>query len=73
MDFIPRAAMISKIKLQDLELISMNETKLLGINLDNNHSWGHHFNILYNKLILNKRLLVLSKNTLSKVAKLSMY
>ena len=51
----------------------MKETKFLGINLDNNLSWGHHFNILYNKLLLNKILLALSRNTLSVMAKLSIY
>ena len=73
MDFSPRPMMIPKIKFGDLELLSMKETKLLGINLDNNLSLAHHLNILYNKLLLNKRLLALSKNTLSIMAKLSIY
>ena len=61
MDFSPGPKTISKIKFGDLELLSAKETKFLGINLNNNISWGHHFNILYNKLLLNKRLLALSK------------
>ena len=61
MDFSPRPMTIPKIKFGDLELLSKKETKFLGINLDNNLSWGQHFNILYNKLLLNKRLLALSK------------
>ena len=73
MDFSPRPITIPKIKSGDLEPLSMKETKFLGINLDNNLSWGHHFNILYNKLLLNKRLLALSKNTQSIMAKLSIY
>ena len=73
MDFSPTPMTIPKIKFRDLELFSTKETKFLGINLDNNLSWGHHFNILYNKLLLNKRLLVLSKKTLSIMAKLSIY
>ena len=63
MDFSPGCTMIPKIKYGVLELLSMKETKFLGINLENNLSWGHHFNMLYNKLLLNKRLLALSKNT----------
>ena len=73
MDFSSRPMIIPKIKFGDLELISTKETKFLGINLDNNLSWGHHFNILYNKLLLNRRLLALSKNTLSIMAALSIY
>ena len=65
--------MTRKIKFGDLQLLSTKETKFLGINLDNNLSWGHHFNILYNNLLLNKRLLALSKNTLRIMAKLSIY
>ena len=57
MDFSHRPIMIPKIIFGDLELLSMKETKFLGINLDNNLSWGHHFSMLYNKLLLNKRLL----------------
>ena len=72
MDFSPRPT-IPKIKFGDLELLSTKETKFIGINLDNNLSWGHHFNILYNKLLLNKRLLALTKNTLSIMAKVSIY
>ena len=73
MDFSPRPMEIPKIKFGDLELLSTKETKFLGINLDNNLRWGHHFNILYNRSLLNKRLLSLSKNTLSIMAKLSIY
>ena len=73
MDFSPGPMTTPKIKFGDLELLSTKEIKFLGINLDNNLSWGHHFNILYNKLLLNKRLLALSKNTLSIMAKLSIY
>ena len=36
MDFSPRPMIIPKIKFGDLELLSMKETKFLGINLDNN-------------------------------------
>ena len=61
MDFSSRPTTIPKIKFGDLKLLSTKETKFLGINLDNNLSWGHQFNILYNKLLLNKRLLALSK------------
>ena len=51
----------------------MKERKFLGINLDNNLSLGQHFNILYNKLLLNKGLLTLSRNTLSTRAKPTIY
>ena len=68
MDFNPGPMTIPKVKFGDLELLSTMETKFLGINLDNNLSWGHHFIIL-----CNQRLLALSKNTLSIMAKLLIY
>ena len=70
MDFSPGPMTIPKLKFGYLELLSMKETNFLGINLDNNLSLGHHFNILYNKFLLNKRLLALFKNALSIMAKL---
>ena len=73
MDFSPGPTTIPKLKYGDLELLSRKETKFLGINQDNSISWGDYFNILYNKLLLNKRLLALSKNTLSIMAELSIY
>ena len=69
MDFSPRPMTIPKSKFGDLELLSAKQTKFLEINLDNNLSWGHYLNILYNKLLLNKRLLALYKNILSILAK----
>ena len=39
MDLSPGPMTIPKIKFGDLELLSMKETKFLGINLNNNLSW----------------------------------
>ena len=71
MEFSSGPTTIPKINFEDLELLIMKETKFLGINLDNNLSWGCHFNILYNKLLFNKSLIALSKITLCTMAKLT--
>ena len=36
-------------------------------------NWNHHYNLLYNKILLNKKLLTLSQNMLTVQAKLAIY
>ena len=48
----------------------VHEIKFLGVYIDTMLNWNHHYNLLYNKILLNKELLTLSQNKLTKQAKL---
>lgn len=45
-------------------IINSKSAKFLGITIDGNLTWKEHVNILYNKLLLNKRLLSNARNLL---------
>ena len=63
----------STIEIGDLTIPWVQEIKFLGLHIDTMLNWSHHYNLLYNKILLNKRLLTLSQNMLMVQAKLAIY
>ena len=59
------------IEIIDLTIPSVQEIKFLGLHIDKMLNWNHHYNLLYNKILLNKKLLTLSQNMLMVQAKLA--
>ena len=57
----------------DLTIPWVQEIKFLGIHIDIMLNWNHHYNLLYNKILQNKKLLTLSPNMLMVQAKLTIY
>ena len=48
----------------DLTIPWVQEIKFLGLHIDTMLNWNHHYNLLYNKILLNKKLLTLSQSML---------
>ena len=61
------------IEVGDLTIPWVQEIKLLGLYIDTMLYWNHHYNLLYNKILLNKKLLTFSQNKLMVQAKLVLY
>ena len=57
----------------DITIPWVQEIKFLGLHIDTMLNWNHHYNLLYNKILLNKKLLTLSKNMLKEQAKLAIH
>ena len=57
----------------DLTIPWVQEIKFLGLHIDTMLNWNHYYNLLYNKILLNKKLLALSQNILMVPAKLAIY
>ena len=51
----------------------VQEIKLLGLHIDTMLNWNHYYNQLYNKILINKKLLTLYQNMLMVQAKLAIY
>ena len=61
------------IEVGDLTIPWVQEIKFLGLHIDTMLNWNHHYNLLYNKIVLSKKLLTLSQNMLTEQAKLAIY
>ena len=57
----------------DLTIPWVQEIKFLGLHIDTMLNWNHQYNLLYNNIRLNKKLLTLSQNMLMEQAKLALY
>ena len=44
----------------DLTIPWVHEIKFLGLHIDKMLNWNHHYNLLYNRILLNIKLLTLS-------------
>ena len=49
----------------EIKIPNVYTTKFLGIHIDDQLNWKHHYTVLYNKLKLNKRMLQITKNILT--------
>ena len=49
------------IEVGDLTIPWVQEIKFLGLHIDTMLNWNHHYDLLYNKILLNKKLLTLSQ------------
>ena len=61
------------IEVGDLTIPWVQEIKFIGLHIDSMLNWIHHYNLLYNKILLNKKLLTLSQNMLMVQTKLAIY
>ena len=61
------------IEVGDLIIPWVQEIKFLGPHIDTMLNWNHHYNLLYNKILLKKNILILSQNMLMVQAKLAIY
>ena len=57
----------------DLAIPWVQEIKFLGLHIDTMLNWNHHYNLLYNKILLNKKLLTISQNMLMVQVTLAIY
>ena len=64
---------ISTTEVGHLTIPWVQEIKFLGLHIDTMLNWNHHYNLLYNKILLNKKLLTISQNMLMVQAKLAIY
>ena len=64
---------IDKLRFGNISLPIVKDTKFLGVHIDESLNWHKHFNELFNKLLMNKRLLAITKLDLSEKAKLTFY
>ena len=64
---------ISEIKLNNKILPIVDNTKFLGVTIDNNLSWAKHINSIISKLSINKNLLAKAKHLLTPEAKRHIY
>ena len=62
-----------RIKIGQADVISQTHTKFLGVTIDDQLSWCEHCNTLYNKLLVNKRLLQNAQNLLPLSSLLGIY
>ena len=49
------------IEVGDLAITWVQEIKFLDLYIDTMLNWKHHYNLLYNKILLNKKLLTLTE------------
>ena len=61
--------LIDKLRFSNISLPIVKDTKILGVHINESLNWHKHFNELFNKLFLNKRLLTVTKLHLSEKAK----
>ena len=45
------------IEVGNLTIPWVQEIKFLGLHIDTMPNWNHHYNLLYNKILLNKKLI----------------
>ena len=65
--------LIDELRFGNISLPIVKDTKFLGVHIDESLNWHEHFNKLFNKLLMNKRLLVITKLHISEKAKLTFY
>ena len=49
------------VSIGEIKIPNVYTTKFLGIQIDDQVNWKHHYTVLYNKLKLNKRMLQITK------------
>ena len=62
--FIPQG-WAQTVSIGEINIPNVYTTKFLGIHIDDQLNWKHHYTVLYNKLKLNKRMLQITKNILT--------
>ena len=62
-----------RIKIGQADVINQTHTKFLGVTIDDHLTWHEHCNTLYNKLLVNKRLLQNARNLLPMSSLLGVY
>ena len=62
-----------RIKIGQIDVINQSHIKFLGVIIDDQLSWQEHCNTLYNKLLVNKRLLQNARNLLPLFSLLGVY
>ena len=58
--FIPQDP-VQTVSIGEIKIPNVYTTKFLGIHIDDQLNWKHHYTILINKLKLNKRMLQIKK------------
>ena len=53
------------VRIGEIKIPNLYTTKFLGIHIDDQLNWKHHYTVLYNKLKINKRTLQITKNILT--------
>ena len=61
------------IEVGDPTITWIQEIKFLGLHIDTMLNWNHHYNVLYNKILLNKKLLTHFQHMLMEQAKLAIH
>ena len=62
-----------QIKIGQADVINQTHTKFLGVTIDDHLTWCEHCNTIYNKLLVNKRLLQNARNLLPMSSLLGVY
>ena len=58
--FIPQDQ-AQAVSVREIKIPNVYTTKFLGIHIDDQLNWKHHYTVLLNKLKLNKRMLQITK------------